>query len=208
MVPIRTTSESASLPPQPVRASAAATANAGIANTRGNFNACSRILVAVWTRPSKRWVHGPGNGWDWAERNPGRSGRDRLVCARCEVCVVSPLSRSCSRWPRSCPPVVRTAFVDDTFASPAGLTADDVLYTDDPRRPELTQYINVFAARAEDKDDPTLLALAELYHDPAVEAAIRAESGYDGIFENNDPAELRATLAELEATFRGRSGPP
>lgn len=42
---------------------------------------------------------------------------------------------------------------------------------------------------------------------PAVAAAIRAESGYDGIFEYNDPAELRATLAELEVTFRDRSGP-
>jgi D-methionine transport system substrate-binding protein len=102
---------------------------------------------------------------------------------------------------------VDAAFVDDTFAVPAGLTADDVIYTDDPQRPELTQYINIFAARAEDKDDPTLLALARLYHDPVVEAAIRAESGYDGIFKYNDPAELRATLAELEATFRDRSGP-
>ncbi|NUP26323.1 MAG: methionine ABC transporter substrate-binding protein [Nocardia sp.] len=102
---------------------------------------------------------------------------------------------------------VAAAFVDDTFAVPAGLTAADVIYTDDPERPELTQYINVFAARAADKDDPTLLALADLYHDPDVEAAVRAESGYDGIFKNNDPAELRATLAELETTFRGRSGP-
>ncbi|WP_227982603.1 MetQ/NlpA family ABC transporter substrate-binding protein [Nocardia spumae] len=77
----------------------------------------------------------------------------------------------------------------------------------------MKQYINVFAARAADTDDPKLLAVARLYHDPEVEAAIRAESGYDGIFENNgifendgifennDPADLRATLHELEAEF-------
>ncbi|MEU1951675.1 MetQ/NlpA family ABC transporter substrate-binding protein [Nocardia rhamnosiphila] len=102
---------------------------------------------------------------------------------------------------------VDAAFVDDTFAVPAELTADDVIYTDDPQRPELTQYINIFAVRAEGKGDPTLLVLAQLYHDPAVAAAIRAESGDDGIFKYNEPAELRAPPAELEATFRDRSGP-
>ncbi|MGW4768548.1 MetQ/NlpA family ABC transporter substrate-binding protein [Nocardia sp. NPDC004278] len=61
---------------------------------------------------------------------------------------------------------------------------------------------DVFAARAEDKDNPRLLALAQLYHDPEVEAAVRAESGYQGIFKTNDPAELQATLAELQTKFR------
>lgn len=99
---------------------------------------------------------------------------------------------------------VDAAFVDDTFAVPAGLTEDDVIYTDDPERPELTQYINIFAVRAEDADNPALRTLAELYHHPDVEAAVRAETGYDGIFKNNDPAELRTTLAELQDTFRAR----
>ncbi|WP_228829033.1 MetQ/NlpA family ABC transporter substrate-binding protein [Nocardia beijingensis] len=97
---------------------------------------------------------------------------------------------------------VDAAFVDDTFARSAGLSSDEVVYTDDPERPELKQYINVFAARAADRDDPTLLKLAQLYHDPEVEAAVRAETGYQGIFKTNSPADLRATLAELESRFR------
>ncbi|WP_280236719.1 MetQ/NlpA family ABC transporter substrate-binding protein [Nocardia cyriacigeorgica] len=97
---------------------------------------------------------------------------------------------------------VDAAFVDDTFAGPAGLTRDQVIYTDDPERPELKQYINIFAARAVDADDPTLRTVAQLYHDPEVEAAIRAESSYDGIFKDNDPADLRATLDALEDEFR------
>ncbi|MGY2005459.1 MetQ/NlpA family ABC transporter substrate-binding protein [Nocardia gipuzkoensis] len=94
------------------------------------------------------------------------------------------------------------AFVDDTFARPAGLTSNEVIYTDDPERPELKQYINVFAARAADKDNPTLLKLAQLYHDPEVEAAVRAETGYQGIFKTNTPADLQVTLSELQARFR------
>lgn len=97
---------------------------------------------------------------------------------------------------------VDAAFVDDTFARPAGLTKNDTIYTDDPERPELKQYINIFAARAEDKDNPTLLKLAELYHDPEVEAAVRAETGYEGIFKANTPADLQATATDLEAKFR------
>ncbi|MGW4713687.1 MetQ/NlpA family ABC transporter substrate-binding protein [Nocardia sp. NPDC004260] len=46
------------------------------------------------------------------------------------------------------------------------------------------------------------LKLAQLYHDPDVEAAVRAETGYHGIFKTNSPADLQATLAELEARFR------
>ncbi|MEU6562963.1 MetQ/NlpA family ABC transporter substrate-binding protein [Nocardia nova] len=97
---------------------------------------------------------------------------------------------------------IDAAFVDDTFARPAGLGHDQVIFTDDPQRPELKQYINVFAARAADKNDPKLLTVTRLYHDPDVEAAIRAESGYDGIFENNDQTDLEATLHRLEAGFR------
>ncbi len=98
---------------------------------------------------------------------------------------------------------VDAAFVDDTFARQAGLTHDQVIFTDDPQRPELKQYINIFAARAADKDDPRLAKLVRLYHDPEVEAAIRAEAGFDGIFKTNDAADLQATLTQLEAKFRG-----
>ncbi|MFG1795126.1 MetQ/NlpA family ABC transporter substrate-binding protein [Nocardia sp. NPDC049149] len=97
---------------------------------------------------------------------------------------------------------VDAAFVDDTFARPAGLGKNETIYTDDPERPELKQYINIFAARAADKDNPTLQKLAQLYHDPEVEAAVRAETGYEGIFKTNDPADLQATATELEAKFR------
>ncbi|WP_083897989.1 MetQ/NlpA family ABC transporter substrate-binding protein [Nocardia vinacea] len=97
---------------------------------------------------------------------------------------------------------VDAAFVDDTFARPAGLTKNETIFTDDPERQELKQYINIFAARAEDRDNPKLLALVKLYHDPEVEAAIRAEAGFQGIFKTNDAADLQATLAELETKFR------
>ncbi|MFI9502930.1 MetQ/NlpA family ABC transporter substrate-binding protein [Nocardia sp. NPDC052566] len=97
---------------------------------------------------------------------------------------------------------VDAAFVDDTFAVPAGLGKNETIYTDDPERPDLKQYINVFAAKAADKDNPTYLKLTRIYHDPEVEAAIRAEKDFDGKFKTNSPEDLQATLKELEAKFR------
>lgn len=97
---------------------------------------------------------------------------------------------------------VDAAFVDDTFAIPAGLTKNEIIYEDDPNRPDLKQYINIFAARAADKDNPKYLQLTKIYHDPEVESAIKQESGYRGTFKTNDQADLQATATELEARFR------
>ena len=97
---------------------------------------------------------------------------------------------------------VDASFVDSVFARQAGLGQDRVIYTDDPTRPELKQYINVFAVRAADKDDPRLQKLAALYHDPDVEAAVKAEAGFTGIFKTNDAADLQTTERDLETVFR------
>ncbi|RJO68277.1 methionine ABC transporter substrate-binding protein [Nocardia panacis] len=97
---------------------------------------------------------------------------------------------------------VDAAFVDDAFARPAGLGKKETIYSDDPERPDLKQYINIFATRAVEKDNPKYRKLAELYHDPEVEAAIRAEKDYDGTFKTNSQADLQSTLIDLESKFR------
>jgi D-methionine transport system substrate-binding protein len=50
--------------------------------------------------------------------------------------------------------------------------------------------------------NPKLLALVQLYHDPEVEAAVRAEAGFRGVFKTIDAADLQGILAELETKFR------
>ncbi|WP_405498227.1 MetQ/NlpA family ABC transporter substrate-binding protein [Nocardia sp. NBC_00511] len=97
---------------------------------------------------------------------------------------------------------VDAAYVDDTWARQAGLTNDQIIYTDDPKRPDLAQYINIFAARAADQGNPTYLKLVQIYHDPDVEAAIKAEAGFQGIFETTPVDQLRATATQLETAFR------
>ncbi len=63
---------------------------------------------------------------------------------------------------------------------------------------EFKPYINGFVARAEDKDNPTYLKLAGLYHDPEVEAAVTKDLGSDAVFKANSAADLQATLSSIQ----------
>lgn len=96
---------------------------------------------------------------------------------------------------------VDIAFVDDVYQGPAGLGEKEQLYTEDVNRPDLQQYVNIFAARNEDKDNATLKRVAELYHDPAVEAAVQKATGYSGVFKSDSQAELAKVLQEQEKLF-------
>lgn len=97
---------------------------------------------------------------------------------------------------------VDLAFVDTPFATAAGLTDDELIYTEDPNRDDLAQYINIFAVRAEDEGNEALLTLVEIYHSDVVREAIQAEEGFDGVFKpDTSIAELKATLAEQEEEF-------
>lgn len=95
-------------------------------------------------------------------------------------------------------PSVEAAVVNNNYATAAKLTDDNIIYADDVNADEYKPYINVFVSRAEDKDNPTYRTLADLYHDPEVEAAIRKDLGEGGVFKTNSPEDLQATLTEIQ----------
>lgn len=98
---------------------------------------------------------------------------------------------------------VDIAFVDPAFAQNAGLTAAQQIYVEEADRDDLKQYINIFAARAEDQKNAAFLKIVALYHSKEVRDAIQAEDGFDGIFkEDTTIAELTTELAKQVALFR------
>jgi D-methionine transport system substrate-binding protein len=99
-------------------------------------------------------------------------------------------------------PSVDAAIVNNNYATAANLTAEQRIFADDPNSESSKPYINTFVARAEDKDNPVYLELAALYHDPEVEAAIRADLGDTGVFKTNDAADLQATTDQIENDIR------
>lgn len=97
---------------------------------------------------------------------------------------------------------VDAAIVNNNYATAAKLTEQQRIFADDPNSESSKPYINAFVARAEDKDNPVYLQLAALYHDPEVEAAIRADLGDTGVFKSNDAADLQSTTDQIENDIR------
>lgn len=97
---------------------------------------------------------------------------------------------------------VDASIINNDFVEDAGLKPEDALFQDDPDSDAAKPYINVWVARAEDKDDETLLKLAEISHSPEVVEAEKTASGGTAVIKENSPAELQEILAGIEDDIR------
>jgi D-methionine transport system substrate-binding protein len=93
---------------------------------------------------------------------------------------------------------VAAAIVNNNYATSAKLPKTAVLFQDDPASASAAPYVNLFVARAADRDNPTYLKLAELYHDPAVEQGVQTSNGGTAVFRTVSPADLQALLKTVQ----------
>ncbi|GAB3247737.1 MetQ/NlpA family ABC transporter substrate-binding protein [Alteromonas gracilis] len=97
-------------------------------------------------------------------------------------------------------PDVAAAIVNNDFVEKAGLRFEDAIATDDPEDPNALPYVNVFAVRAEDRDDPTLRKLVEVYQETqAVLDGVDDVSGGTAQFLAVPQAELQSSLDDVVA---------
>ena len=99
-------------------------------------------------------------------------------------------------------PSVDAAVINNNFALDAKLDPSKALFNDDPSKPAAQPYINAFVSRAADKDNPTYLKIAELYHDPAVTKAVVDASEGTAVIVDKPTADLQTILTDLEQTVR------
>jgi D-methionine transport system substrate-binding protein len=97
------------------------------------------------------------------------------------------------------------AVVNNNYATAANLGDDKIIFKDDPNSASSKPYINTFVSRAADKDNPTYLKLAALYHDPDVVAAARKDLGSNGVFKDNPAADLQATELQLRQAAEAKA---
>ena len=92
---------------------------------------------------------------------------------------------------------VAAAVINNDFVEKAGLTFAGALAADDPTDAGAFPYINVFASRAEDKDNETFLRLIEIFQ--------TSQDVQDGLFavSGDTAVPLAATTAELEESLAG-----
>lgn len=92
----------------------------------------------------------------------------------------------------------KPAIINNSWLDRAGIEPGEAVFEDDPNSTQAEPYINVFASRAEDIDDPTLNTLVELWHSPEVTEAVQEDSRGTAVQVTRDKGELNDVLARLE----------
>lgn len=98
---------------------------------------------------------------------------------------------------------VAAAVINNDFVEDAGVKFEDAIAQDDPSDPAAFPYINVFVARADDKDNETYKKLVEIYqNDQAVLDGVAESSGNTAVFVKTPAAELQESLAQVEKDIK------
>ena len=102
-------------------------------------------------------------------------------------------------------PDVAAAVINNDFVEKAGLKFEDAIAKDDPSDPNAVPYINIFAVRAEDKDNATYAKLVEIYQNSKkVQEGVQDIAGGTAQLLKTPVADLEASLAQVEADTRAR----
>jgi len=100
-------------------------------------------------------------------------------------------------------PDVAAAIINNDFVEDAGLEPSDAIAQDDPSDPKALPYVNIFATRAEDADNPTYLKLVEIYQNTqSVLDGVSDASGGTAVFVKTPAKDLVASLTEVEDDIR------
>jgi D-methionine transport system substrate-binding protein len=100
-------------------------------------------------------------------------------------------------------PDVAAAIINNDFVADAGLSFEDAIATDDPSDSNALPYVNIFAAKAEDADNPTYLKLVEIFQETtAVTDGLQEASGGTAVLVKTPVGELAASLADVEDDIR------
>jgi D-methionine transport system substrate-binding protein len=95
------------------------------------------------------------------------------------------------------------AVVNNDFVKDSGLEPTEALFADSADSVGARPYINVWVARAQDKDNETYLKLVEISHSPEVEAALQAISKGTAVISNHSAEELQGFLATIQEGLKG-----
>jgi D-methionine transport system substrate-binding protein len=90
------------------------------------------------------------------------------------------------------------AIINNDFVERAGLSFADAIAKDDPNDASALPYVNVFAVRPEDRDNPTYLQLIDIFQNTqAVTDGVQEVSGGVATIAKVPPAELQTALDKV-----------
>lgn len=92
----------------------------------------------------------------------------------------------------------KPAIVNNTFLERAGIDPKLAVFQDDPSSPEAEPYINVLVTTEDNKDNPKLAQLVDLWHTPEVQQALAEDSKGTSVEVKRSPEDLQKILDRLE----------
>lgn len=104
-------------------------------------------------------------------------------------------------------PDLAAAIINNDFVEDAGLSFEDAIAQDDPSDPNALPYVNIFATRADDKDNETYLKLVEIFQtDADVQAGLLESSGNTAVALKTPVADLEESLAKVVSDTEAAKG--
>lgn len=95
------------------------------------------------------------------------------------------------------------AIVNNDFVTKAGLDFQQALFQDNPADASALPYVNVFAAKKADANNPTYLKLVEIYQNTqAVQDGVKAVSGGSAVLLQTPQADLLKSLEKVQADIK------
>ncbi|MFH8249304.1 MetQ/NlpA family ABC transporter substrate-binding protein [Microbacterium sp. B2969] len=103
-------------------------------------------------------------------------------------------------------PDVAAAIINNDFVEDAGLKPEDAIAQDDPSDPNALPYVNIFAARADQADNPTYKKLVELYQNTqSVLDGVQDASGGTAVFVKTPVKDLQTSLEAVQDDIKANS---
>jgi D-methionine transport system substrate-binding protein len=97
------------------------------------------------------------------------------------------------------------AIINNDFVEKAGLSFDDAIAKDNPDDASALPYVNIFAVRPEDRDNPTYLKLIEIFQTTAaVTDGLQEVSGGVAALARVSPADLQTALDQVVADTKAQ----
>ncbi|MFB9328081.1 MetQ/NlpA family ABC transporter substrate-binding protein [Paenibacillus aurantiacus] len=97
---------------------------------------------------------------------------------------------------------VAGSIINGGIAGQAGLKLSDAIFHDDPQAESTRPYINVFATRAEDKDNETYRTIAKLYQEADVIETVKKDTNGASFVTDIPVEQLQSTLDQLIADIK------
>ncbi|MDR1767390.1 MAG: methionine ABC transporter substrate-binding protein [Propionibacteriaceae bacterium] len=113
---------------------------------------------------------------------------------------------SAEQTPRSLDdPNVAGAIINNTFALDADLDPDQAIAADDPNDPGSAPFINIWAGKAEAKDDPVVQKILEIARTDEWKKDLQEQSKGSAAIVDEGYDQLQATLADVSEQLKAHS---